>query len=349
MRIAQVAPLFESVPPHGYGGTERVVSYLTEELVREGADVTLFASGDSSTGAELDPVCERSLRLDPSCRDPMVHMVRQLERVARRAHEFDVIHYHISYLHFPLSRALGLTQLTTLHGRLDLPELRCIYDDFPEMPLVSISHAQQRPLPGARFVGNVYHGLPLDLYRFEPEPDDYLAFIGRVSPEKRVDRAIAIARRLGLPLRIAAKIDDADRDYYEREIAHLFDDPLVEYVGEIGERDKGEFLGKARCLLFPVDWPEPFGLAMIEAMACGTPVVAFRCGSVPEVIDDGLTGYCVDDLDAAVAATTRATRLDRRECRATFERRFSAQRMAREYMHLYHAILQEGRRGWVAA
>jgi glycosyltransferase involved in cell wall biosynthesis len=268
--------------------------------------------------------------------------MRMLERVARRAREFDIIHFHIDYLHFPLSRALGLPQLTTLHGRLDLADLQPVYDEFSDMPVVSISLAQRRPLAQANFIGNVYHGLPLDLYRFEPEPDDYVAFIGRISPEKRVDRAVAIARRLGLRLRVAAKLDRNDRQYYEREIAGLFADPLVDYVGEIGEADKGAFLGKARCLLFPIDWPEPFGLAMIEAMACGTPVVAFRCGSIPEVVDEGVTGYCVDDLDAAVAATARAAELDRRRCRERFERRFSAERMARDYLRLYGALV-EGR------
>jgi glycosyltransferase involved in cell wall biosynthesis len=347
MRIAQVAPLFESVPPHKYGGTERVVSYLTEELVRAGADVTLFASGDSRTRAELDPICARALRLDPECRDPLAPTIRLLERVARRAHEFDVVHFHIDYLHFPLSRRLDLRHLTTLHGRLDIRELQPVYDEFADMPVVSISLAQRRPLAQARFIGNVYHGLPLDLYRFEPEPDDYLAFLGRVSPEKRVDRAVAIAHRLGMRLRVAAKIDRNDREYYEREVAGLFADPLVEYVGEIGEADKGAFLGKARCLLFPVDWPEPFGLAMIEAMACGTPVIASRCGSIPEVLDEGVTGYCVDSLDAAAAATARAMTLDRRRCRERFERRFSAERMARDYMRLYGAIVED--RGGVAA
>lgn len=347
MRIAQVAPLHESVPPHKYGGTERVVSYLTEELVRSGADVTLFASGDSCTRAELDPICERALRLDPACQDPMAPTMRMLERVARRAREFDVVHFHIDYLHFPLSRALGLAQLTTLHGRLDLGELQPVYAEFSDMPVVSISLAQRRPLAQANFVGNVYHGLPLDLYRFEPEPDDYLAFIGRLSREKRVDRAVAIARRLGMRLRVAAKIDRYDRDYYERELAGLLADPLVEFVGEIGEADKGAFLGKARCLLFPVDWPEPFGLAMIEAMACGTPVVAFRCGSIPEVVDEGVTGYCVDSIDAAVAAVARAAALDRRRCREQFERRFSVERMARDYVRLYGALVED--RGGVAA
>lgn len=349
MRIAQVAPLQESVPPRLYGGTERVVSYLTEELVRQGQDVTLFASGDSRTRAALDPICPRAVRLDPECRDHMVHTALQLERVARRAREFDVIHFHTDYLHFPLSRALGLRQITTLHGRLDLTELCRLYDEFSDMPLVSISNAQRRPLPRARFVGTVYHGLPLDLYTFTSEPDDYLAFVGRISPEKRVDRAVEIARRVGLPLKVAAKVDRNDRDYFEREIARLFDDPGVEFVGEVGEREKQALVGKARCLLFPVDWPEPFGLVMIEAMACGTPVVAFRCGSIPEVIDQGVTGYCVDDLDAAVAATARAAELDRRRCRETFERRFSAERMARDYLRLYGAIMEEAGRRCVAA
>jgi glycosyltransferase involved in cell wall biosynthesis len=348
MRIAQVAPLHESVPPHLYGGTERVVSYLTEELVRLGVDVTLFASGDSTTCAELDPICARALRLDPSCREPIAAITRQLERVARRAHEFDLIHFHTDYLHFPLSRALGLTQLTTLHNRLDLPELQPLFDEFRDMPVVSISLSQRRPLAQARFVGTVYHGLPLDLYRFEPEPADYVAFIGRISREKRVDRAVAIARRLGVRLRVAAKIDRSDRDYYEREVAGLFTDPRVEYLGEIGEADKQELLGKARCLLFPVDWPEPFGLAMIEAMACGTPVIAFNCGSVPEVVDEGVTGYCVDSIDAAVAAAARAFDLDRRRCRERFERRFSAERMARDYLRLYAELIDARRHGQAA-
>jgi glycosyltransferase involved in cell wall biosynthesis len=338
MRIAQVSPLHESVPPRGYGGTERVVSYLTEELVRQGHAVTLFASGDSRTSAELVPICPRALRLGGGG-DPLAHLVVMLERVARRAHEFDIVHWHVDYLHFPLSRRLGVPQLTTMHGRLDLPELQCIFDEFRDMPVVSISQAQRAPLPQARFCGTVHHGLPRELYPFEPRPGDYVAFVGRMSPEKRVDRAIEIARRAGLPLKIAAKIDPAERAYFERDIAPLLSQPHVEFVGEIAEKDKRGFLGGARCLLFPIDWPEPFGLVMIEAMACGTPVVAFRRGSVPEVVEDGVTGFVVDDVDQAVLATRRAALLERGRCRDAFERRFAVERMTRDYVALYDRLV----------
>jgi glycosyltransferase involved in cell wall biosynthesis len=344
MRIAQVAPLYESVPPQGYGGTERVVSYLTEELVRRGHEVTLFASGDSVTKAELVPCCARSLRLDPRCRDPLVHHYVMLERVIERAADFDVIHFHIDYLHFPVSRRIGVTHVTTLHGRLDLPDLQHIYAEFRETPLVSISDAQRTPLPQANFCRTVHHGLPLDLHRPRAKAGDYFAFLGRVSPEKRVDRAIAISRALGVPLKIAAKVDTADKDYYEREMVPALGDPLIEFVGEIGEDQKGDFLGGARALLFPIDWPEPFGLVMIEAMACGTPVVAFRTGSVSEIVEDGVSGFMVEDLDAAIEAARRTSELDRLACRAAFERRFSVQKMAEAYLEIYAELIERGSR-----
>jgi glycosyltransferase involved in cell wall biosynthesis len=341
MRIAQVAPLYECVPPQNYGGTERVVSYLTEELVRQGHEVTLFASGDSVTQARLVAPCAKSLRLDTNSVDPLVNHVLMLEMVFREAKRFDLIHFHIDYLHFPLVRRYGRPNVTTLHGRLDLPELPALYREFREMPVISISNAQRKPLPWANWQGTVYHGLPLDLHSFHDKPGEYLAFLGRISPEKRVDRAIEIARRVGLKLKIAAKIDWADRAYFEKEIKHLFDDPLVEYIGEIGGRAKDEFLGNARALLFPIDWPEPFGLVMIESLACGTPVIAWRCGSVPEVIDDGITGFIVDSLDDAVQAVERVASLSRRRCREVFEQRFSVQRMARDYLAIYERLVTE--------
>jgi glycosyltransferase involved in cell wall biosynthesis len=341
VRIAQVAPLFESVPPQLYGGTERVVSYLTEELVRLGHDVTLFASGDSLTGARLIRCCERSLRLDPAARDHLAHQVLMLEEVAKRAAHFDVVHYHIDYFHYPLSRRQSVPQLTTLHGRLDLPELVPLYLEYREMPVVSISDAQRAPLAHAGWLATVHHGLPLDLLSFQPEPGRYLAFMGRVSPEKRLDRAIEIARRVGVELRIAAKVDPADRAYFEAVIEPLLDGPCVEYIGEIGEADKSDFLGGALALLFPIDWPEPFGLVMIEAMACGTPVIAFPGGSVSDVIEPGVTGFVVDDVAGAVAAVEQIATLDRAACRRAFEQRFSAERMARDYLALYERLVGE--------
>jgi glycosyltransferase involved in cell wall biosynthesis len=344
MRIAQVAPLYESVPPQGYGGTERVVSYLTEELVRRGHDVTLFASGDSITGAELVPCCARSLRLDPACKDPLVYHYVMLERMTQRASDFDVIHFHIDYLHFPISRRIGVPHVTTLHGRLDLPDLQPMYDEFRDTPLVSISDAQRAPLPQANFLRTVHHGLPLDLHEPRTKVGDYFAFLGRISPEKGVDRAIAIARALGVPLKIAAKVDAADQAYYEREVVPVLDDPLIEFGGEIGEDAKGDFLGGARALLFPIDWPEPFGLVMIESMACGTPVVAFRGGSVGEIVEDGVSGFVVDGLEAAVEAAGRTHELDRSACRLAFERRFSVQKMADAYLEIYAELAERGRR-----
>jgi glycosyltransferase involved in cell wall biosynthesis len=343
VRIAQVAPLYESVPPKLYGGTERVVSYLTEELVRLGHDVTLFASGDSQTSAELVPVCEQALRLDAGCADQLAHHVLMLERVYQELSRFDLVHFHIDYLHFPLSRRHDLAHLTTLHGRLDIPDLRPLYREYAEMPVVSISDAQRRPLPGANWLATVYHGLPDDLYTFRPRPGKDLVFLGRVSPEKHVDRAIEIAGRAGMRLRIAAKVDRADRDYFHEVIQPLIRraGPRVEFVGEVGGEEKDAFLGDAYALLFPVDWPEPFGLVMIEAMACGTPVIAWRCGSVPEVMEDGVTGFVVDDMGAAVRAVERVGGLSRAACRRAFERRFSATRMARDYLAVYRRLLQQ--------
>ena len=338
MKIAQVAPLHESVPPQLYGGTERVVFHLTEELVRQGHDVTLFASGDSQTSARLIAPCARALRLNEQCIDRMAHQMLQLEMVIGRAEEFDIIHYHIDYLHYPLSRRMLTPHVTTLHGRLDLNDLVMLYKEFDDIPLVSISDSQRRPLSWANWVATVHHGLPLEQYELRERPEPYLAFLGRISEEKRVDRAIEIAMRLGIKLKIAAKIDKADKEYYER-IKHLFDLPLVEYLGEITELQKNDFLGNAAVLLFPIDWCEPFGLVMIEAMACGTPAVAWRCGSVPEVLDDGVTGYSVESIEEAMAATLRARELDRRRVRAQFEKRFSAARMAADYLAVYRQLV----------
>jgi len=340
MKIAQIAPLAESVPPKLYGGTERIVSYLTEELVRLGHDVTLFASGDSRTAAELHPLVDIALRFKKEVRDPHVFAMLQLEELRLRAHEFDVLHFHLDYLHFPLLRALGLRNaITTTHGRLDIPGYAQLFEHYAEFPLVSISNDQRRPLPHANWMGTVLHGLPTQVCRFEPVArGGYLAFLGRISPEKRPDRAIEIARRAGMPLRIAAKVDAADREYFETRIEPLLSQPHVEFVGEIGERDKCDFLGGASALLFPIDWPEPFGLVMIEAMSCGTPCVAWRAGSVPEIIHEGSNGFIVESIDEAVAAVHRAAQLDRRRVRAQFERRFSAERMTRDYLDIYRRI-----------
>jgi glycosyltransferase involved in cell wall biosynthesis len=339
MRIAQVSPLYESVPPKYYGGTERVVSYLTEELVAQGHDVTLFASGDSVTKARLVAPCRRSLRLDKNCIDQLSHHLLMLEMVAQRAREFDIIHYHVDYLHFPLSRRLGRPQVTTLHGRLDIPDLVPLYREFRDMPVISISNAQREPLPFANWQGTVYHGLPLDLYTFRPEPGRYLAFLGRISPEKRLDRAIRIALRTGLELKIAAKVDRVDKEYFESVIKPLLKEPGIEYLGEIGEGEKDEFLGNALALLFPIDWPEPFGLVMIEALACGTPVIAYRRGSVPEVLEDGVTGFIVHGFEDAVRAVEEVHKIERARCRAVFEERFSARRMAQDYLAIYQNLL----------
>ena len=343
MRIAQVAPLYESVPPKCYGGTERVVSYVTEELMRAGHQVTLFASGDSVTAAKLIPASRRALRLDKDCIDQLAHHVVLLEKVFRQANEFDVVHFHIDYLHFPITRRTPITHVTTMHGRLDIPDLAPVYAEFDDMPLVSISDAQREPLPTAKWIATVYHGLPQDLYQFRARPGKYFAFLGRISPEKRVDRAIKIAKRIGIPLKIAAKVDLVDREYFKKVIKPLLRDPLVEYVGEIGEGEKDDFLGNAYALLFPIDWPEPFGLVMIEAMACGTPIIAYRQGSVPEVIEQGHTGFVVDDLADAVAAAKRVPELSRERCREVFEQRFTARRMARDYLRVYQGLIERER------
>ena len=340
MRIAQVSPLYESCPPQLYGGTERVVSYLTEGLVRQGHEVTLFASGDSQTHATLRASCDCALRLDPRCKDPLPHHLVMLNRVARSAESFDIIHFHVDLLHFPLFARLSSKTLTTTHGRLDLPDLPPLFREFPMMPLVSISDAQRAPLPWASWHGTVHHGLPTDLYPAGRGDGGYLAFIGRISPEKGVEKAIKIARRLGIPLKIAAKVDRADLDYYNDKIKRLLKDPGVEFIGEIGDRDKGEFLGRAMALLFPINWPEPFGLVMIEAMANGTPVIALRRGSVPEIIDEGVTGFVADSIDTALAAVRRAAALDRSAVRRRFEQRFSVERMARGYVELYDGVLR---------
>ncbi|HWP57681.1 MAG TPA: glycosyltransferase family 4 protein [Candidatus Acidoferrales bacterium] len=337
MRIAQVAPLYERVPPLYYGGTERVVSYLTEELVRQGHDVTLFASGDSVTGASLLAPCARSLRLDENCSDPFAYHILLLEHVFQRAHLFDIVHFHIDYLHFPLSRRHEVAHLTTLHGRLDLPELASLYREFSEMPVVSISRAQRVPLPWINWQGTVHHGIPLDLYPLRRGQGKYLAFLGRISPEKRLDTAIEIAKSFGMKLKIAAKVDRVDREYMQTAIQPLLDDPRVEFIGEIGEHEKGDFLGDAYALLFPIDWCEPFGLVLIESMACGTPVIAYPRGSVPEVVDHGVTGFIARDAREAVSALKRVAHFDRERCRKVFEKRFSVKRMADDYVRLYEA------------
>jgi glycosyltransferase involved in cell wall biosynthesis len=344
MRIALVSPLFESVPPRLYGGTERVVSYLTEELVREGHDVTLFASADSVTSARLLPMAERSLRLDPACRDPIAHHLVMLDQVMARAPDFDVIHFHLDYWHLPLARRLEQPWLTTLHGRLDQAEMVRVYRHFREAPLVSISDAQRAPIFDNRWLATIPHGLPPDLHRPHDRPGSYLAFLGRISPEKGPDRAIRIARQAGIPLKMAAKVDKADKCYFERCVEPLLAGPGVEFIGEIGESEKSQFLGEAMALLFPIDWPEPFGLVLIEAMACGTPVIAWRRGSVPEIVEDGVTGFVVDGEEQAAAAVGRLHELDRVRIRRCFEQRFTARRMAQDYLRVYALLDSDGER-----
>ena len=340
MRIAQIAPLTEAVPPRLYGGTERVVSYLTEELVGLGHDVTLFASGDSLTSARLEAVWPRALRFETDLRDPFAPMMLLLERVRQRADQFDVLHFHLDYWSFPLFSRQRTPFLTTLHGRLDLPEFWPLYDQFRQVPLVSISDAQRRPLPQANFVATVQHGLPEALLQPQPAKPGYLAFLGRIAPEKRPDAAILIARRAGIPLKIAAKVDRVDEAYYRDKIRPLIDGRHVELIGEIGDADKSEFLSGAIALLLPIEWPEPFGLVMIEAMACGTPVIAFNHGSVPEILEDGLTGCIVENEAAAVAAIERAAKLPRGPIRQRFEQRFTARRMAEDYLRVYDELAE---------
>lgn len=342
MRIAQVAPLFESVPPKAYGGTERVVSYLTEELVRLGHEVSLFASADSITSARLIAPVARSIRPIPGDQEWLAYYAIQMDALRQHAHEFDVIHFHTDMLHFPTAMQLGVPHVTTLHGRLDLPQLTALLRHFSHAPLVSISNAQRAPQPGAQWVGTVYHGLPPDLYQPTTKALDYLLFIGRISAEKRVDRAIDIARRCGMPLTIGAKVDPADAAYFEREIRPLLKAPGVHFVGEIGQREKRELLEHAKALLFPIDWPEPFGLVMIEAFSCGTPVIAYPHGSVPEVLEEGVTGRIVANQEEAVEAARHIDALDRVACRRAFERRFTATHMAQGYLRIYERLLAQG-------
>jgi glycosyltransferase involved in cell wall biosynthesis len=341
MKIAQIAPLMERVPPRFYGGTERIVSYLTEELVRQGHDVTLFASGDSVTGARLVPCSEQALRQESVPVDATPYHIRMLEWVRRRADDFDVLHFHLDMLHYLTIGGFANRTVTTMHGRLDLKEHHLVYRAFPHAPLVSISRHQRGPMPPVNWAGCVHHGLPRDLLHFNPQPQGkYLAFLGRISPEKRPDRAIEIAARAGYKLRIAAKIDAVDRDYWRHRIEPLVRaHSNVEFVGEIGEAEKSEFLGNATALLFPIDWPEPFGLAMIEAMACGTPVIAWHLGSAPEVVDEAKTGFTVHSIEEAVSAVAKVSRLDRQAIREAFDSRFTADRMARDYLAIYRRLI----------
>jgi glycosyltransferase involved in cell wall biosynthesis len=344
MRIAQIAPLTESVPPKLYGGTERVVSYITEALVELGHDVTLFATGDSQTSAKLEPVWPRALRLDPAIRDRIAPHMLLLEMVRRRAEDFDVLHFHMDYYSFSLFKRQDTPFVTTLHGRLDLPEQQPVFNTFDTAPVISISDSQRHPLPQAKWLTTVYHGLPERRYVPQPVEQKYLAFLGRISPEKRVDTAIRIAGRCGMQIRIAAKVDEADREYFEREIMPLLELPYVEFIGEITDDQKATFLSGAHALLFPIDWPEPFGLVMIEAMACGTPVIAFNRGAVPEVVDEGVSGFIVEDEIGAVAAVNRLHTLSRDTVRKRFEERFTSHRMAQQYVDAYQAVVRAQRR-----
>jgi glycosyltransferase involved in cell wall biosynthesis len=338
MRIAQVAPLMESVPPAAYGGTERVVHYLTEALVEMGHEVTLFASGDSRTSAHLVPVVDRSLRLHPARPDPTIWHTLMVDQVRELCSGFDVIHFHVDFVHLPTAVQCKTPSLTTLHGRLDLPGLDTLFERFKDHPLVSISHSQREPLPSANWLATVHHGLPLDLYHFHPARGEYLAFSGRISPEKRCDRAIEIALACRTPLRIAAKVDPSDSAYFESTIEPMLDHPLITFVGEIDDAGKDDFFGDARALLMPIDWPEPFGLVLIEALACGTPVIAYGHGAIPELLDDRKTGFIVHNQREANAAVRMVDRIDRRVCRDTFERRFGAPLMASNYQDLYRQL-----------
>ncbi|MFI4933991.1 MAG: glycosyltransferase family 4 protein [Caulobacterales bacterium] len=336
MKIAQIAPLYEAVPPRLYGGTERVVAHLCDALADLGHEVTLFSSAEAQTKAELVPVRDQAIRLDPATlKSDLAAHLAMLAEVRAQRRRFDILHFHVDMIHFPLFEDLAARTLTTLHGRLDLKDLPEVYRRWPKYPLVSISDAQRIHLPFASWVGTVYHGMPEDLFQFSPRSRGYLAFLGRISPEKGPDRAIAIAKRLGLPLKMAAKVDPADQAYFDQTIRPLLDHPLIEFIGEIGDSQKSDFLGGARALLFPIDWPEPFGLVMIEAMACGTPVIAFACGSAAEIVDHGVTGFLVSGEDEAVAAVGLVDRLDRREVRRRFDRRFTSVTMARAYLDLY--------------
>jgi glycosyltransferase involved in cell wall biosynthesis len=343
LKIAQVAPLYESVPPKCYGGTERVVSYLTEALVNLGHDVTLYATGDSVTSAKLRPACRNAIRLDESSIDGHADHVLLAEKVFQESGAFDIVHSHIDYGAFPLLRRMETPRLTTLHGRLDIPNLQNLYREFDDEPIVSISNRQRIPLSWANWQATVYHGMPEKLYTLNESPGGYLAFLGRISPEKRVEDAIEVARRAGIPLKIAAKVDKTDREYFEAIIRPLLHDG-VEFIGEIGELEKNEFLGKALALLFMIDWPEPFGLAMVESLACGTPVIARNRGSVSEIIDHGVTGFVVENIEEAGKAIRQAGQLSRRRCREAFEKRFSASRMAADYLTVYEKLIAAGER-----
>ena len=341
MRIAQLAPLAESVPPKHYGGTERIVSYLTEELVRQGHEVTLFATGDSQTEARLFPICGEGLRKTNGVSNPQAPFTMLLEKAFSSAGHFDLIHSHLDFLTFPLARRCGTPVLTTLHGRLDLPELRAIFAEYMDCPLISISNSQRHPLAWANWRQTIYHGLPDNLYSFHSFSQFYLAYVGRITPEKRPDHAIEIAKRLGMPLKIAAKVDPVDQEYFRTVIQPLLSDPLVEFVGEITDAQKNEFMGNAFALLAPFDWPEPFGLVFIEALACGTPVLAYRRGSVPEIIDHGRTGFICDTLDQMAKAVPWVATLDRRECREVFEKRFTVKRMVGDYLAAYENVVNQ--------
>jgi glycosyltransferase involved in cell wall biosynthesis len=341
MNIAQVSPLWESVPPRCYGGTERIVSYITEELVRLGHDVTLFASGDSRTAARLEPICPQALRLNTGICNVSAPLTLLQERAFRLQNDFDIIHSHLDFVGFPLARRCSVPVVTTLHGRLDLAEYVPLFREFAERPLVSISDAQRRPLPWANWEATVYHGLPCDLYSYHPQPGKYLAFLGRIAREKRLDHAIEIAKRVGFPLRIAAKVDPTDRNYFHSEIEPLLDHPLVEYVGELTDAEKDDFLGEAYALIAPFDWPEPFGLVFIESLACGTPVLAYRRGSIPEIIDDGVTGFVCDHLGKMADAVERVSLLDRHRCRQAFEERFTVERMVQDYLKVYEHLTSD--------
>ena len=338
MKIAQVSPLFERVPPRAYGGTERIISYLTEELVRRGHDVTLFASGDSLTTARLVSPVREAIRQDAGRQAWLAYYAIQLEQLAESVHTFDIIHFHTEYMHLPLARRLHTPHVTTVHGRLDLPECGPLYRQFPDCPLVSISNSQRTPLPHANWCGTIHHGLPHHMYAFNERPGDHFVFIGRISPEKRVDRAIEIAQQCGRRLYIAAKVDKFDEPYFEARIKPLLRHSTVEYIGEVGDREKCALLESASALLFPVDWPEPFGLVMIEALACGTPVIAYRRGAIPEIVQDGATGFVVNNQEEAIRAAQSIGNIDRRTCRAAFEQRFTVTAMVDNYLRVYHRI-----------
>lgn len=339
MKIAQIAPLYEAVPPKLYGGTERVVHYLTEELVSQGHEVTLFASGDSITSAKLISNVDTGLRLKSDCVDSLAHHIVQIQEVKERIHEFDILHFHIDYLHFPFTEHLNVPSVTTLHGRLDIPDLQAVYNKFSSQKVISISRNQQKPLPQANWAGVVHHGLPLSLHHQGQGDGGYLAFVGRISPEKGIVEAIEIAIGSDTPLKIAAKIDNADKEYYEMNIKHLLEHPLITFYGEINEHQKTEFMGNAKAVLFPIQWEEPFGMVMIEAMSCGTPVIATNRGSVPEIIDDKQSGFVVNSVEEAIAAVSQLPQLNRSKVRELFEKRFTASRMAKDYLNIYNSII----------